>query len=304
MTSSVQDATTPRLRELNSYVQLLEAPPSQTPDPFHPSVILLFGWLQARLPYLQKYIDSLRKCFPTSTIVVIRAYTSWYFTPDRWLEKGISPVVDIIRREMSGTVKFRGVLVHVLSNGGALQLISVHNALAKVSSTGMQDASHRRPPTALVLDSCPASHELESAIQSWAPSHPILHYLSIPPISIVYTAFSILNGLSGHPPLFQGLRSFLNTPNLLPSITEPDHPGATPRVYIYSDVDLVTTANDIETHCANAVSQGFDVTLEQFSGSQHVAHAKSDPDRYWRVVRTVWKKALRSSGNGQVLSSL
>lgn len=88
------------------------------------------------MSYVKKYVDALQTLFPTSTIVLVRAYTVWYFTPNRWLvghpslvsgnpcsaidyqEEGVAPVVDIIRREMSSGAKFRGVLVHVLSNGG------------------------------------------------------------------------------------------------------------------------------------------------------------------------------------------
>ncbi|KZT68535.1 hypothetical protein DAEQUDRAFT_766160 [Daedalea quercina L-15889] len=204
---------------------------------------------------------------------------------------------------MSSGVKFRGVLVHVLSNGGALQLISVRDALAR-SDLRARDNSRQGPPTALVLDSSPAQHELSSAIESWAPSHPILHYLAIPPIATVYAGFYIVNSLAGHPPIFKALRDFLNSPNLLPSITDPHDAKATPRVYLYSDGDFVTTSNDVETHYASAVSKGFDATLERFVGSQHVTHMRADPERYWRAVTSVWTKALQRSGSRPVLSSL
>ena len=41
--------------------------------------------VSAGLPYVRKYVDGLQTLFPTSTIVLVRAYTVWYFTPNRWL---------------------------------------------------------------------------------------------------------------------------------------------------------------------------------------------------------------------------
>ena len=169
-----------------------------------------------------------------------------------------------------------------------------------MSDGGLRDA----PPTALVLDSCPAAHELSSAIQSWAPTNRILHLLAIPPITMIYAGFYAANTLAGHRPIFEDMRDTLNQPNLLPSITRVDDCKATPRVYIYSDRDPVTVAADVESHHAEAISAGFDATLERFSGSPHVAHMRSDPERYWGAVSAVWRKALRRSGRGPVQSSL
>lgn len=174
--------------------------------------------------------------------------------------------------------------------------------LERVPSGGLNQ-SHS-PPAALVLDSCPAAHELSSAIQSWAPNNPVLHHLAIPPIAIMYAGFYIANSLAGHRPIFEDMRVMLNQHNLLPSVTSAEDRGATPRVYVYSESDRVTAAGDVESHHAEAVLAGFDATLECFSESPHVAHMRSDPERYWRAVSTVWRKALRRSGYGPVQSSL
>lgn len=193
-------------------------------------------------------------------------------------------------------------VTHARGAGGALQLSSVRKVLERVPGHGQHQTLSA--PTALVLDSCPAAHELSSAIQSWAPNNPILHRLAIPPIATIYAAFYVANSLAGHRPIFEDMRKTLNHPNLLPSVTSADDRSATPRVYIYSDGDRVTAAGDVESHHAEAVTAGFDATLERFGGSPHVAHMRSDPERYWQAVSAVWRKALRRSSGHAVQSSL
>ncbi|KAH9834518.1 uncharacterized protein C8Q71DRAFT_859508 [Rhodofomes roseus] len=297
-------STSPPLRKLNSHVSLLDSSRVQSPNPLHPSVILLFGWLEAEPAYLQKYVDRLHANFPTSTIVLIKADTSWYFSSESSLEKEVLPAVHTIRRELSDADRTRGVLVHVLSNGGALQLVTLRKALAKSGATEHPASRRSRLPIALVLDSTPASSELASAIQSWAPANTLMRWLAIPPITMLYTGFYIANALAGHPPVFRAIRDELKSADLLPTVTNRGEPEAIPRAYFTSNKDVITPMKDVETHYAEVVALGFDATIERFVGSAHVSHARLDPDRYWRAVNNVWKRALQKSGHGRVLASL
>ncbi|KAH9834519.1 uncharacterized protein C8Q71DRAFT_859509 [Rhodofomes roseus] len=294
--SSASASTRSKLAKLNQCVSVLEPPPSVTSDPLHPSVVLLFGWLEAAPSYLQKYVDRLHDQFPTSTIVLVRAYTSWYFTSYPRLEKELSPAVDVVKRESNNGKKFRGVLIHVLSNGGSLQLLVFRQALMKSSGAGDRGAAYSPTPVALILDSTPALRELASAIQSWAPRNPVLRYLAIPGISALYGGFYLANALVGNPPLFPTMRDQLNTLNLLPSITNPNDPKATPRLYIYSNTDRVTPASEVEAHYEAAVAAGLNAKLERFTKSAHVSHSRADPERYWGAVTALWKEALQTCG--------
>jgi hypothetical protein len=88
--------------------------------------------VDARPAHLQKYAAGLRSCFPAATIIVVKASSDFYFTAQektvccfsfptdfRGLtirqEALLSPIIDILRREMQSSIN--GVLVHVLSNG-------------------------------------------------------------------------------------------------------------------------------------------------------------------------------------------
>ena len=58
------------------------------------------------------------------------------------------------------------------------------------------------------------------------------------------------------------------------------------RVYIFSEADKLCPSSAVEAHAADAKTQGFDVQLERFEGSEgHIAHMRTDADRYWRIVQ-------------------
>ncbi|KZT02020.1 uncharacterized protein LAESUDRAFT_730733 [Laetiporus sulphureus 93-53] len=282
--------------KLNSHVSLLRPLQTEHVDPTHPSLILLFGWTDAQLPHLQKYVDPLMSMFPAATLVLIQATTSWYFTSEKRLEATLAPVVDILKGEVAKGSHFGGILVHVFSNGGSLQLVTLRKALARTPTAIGHDAQNIHSTTALVLDSTPAEKGLSSAIKSWGPPNPILHIMAIPPIALLYAAFNAVNTfICGNPPVFEEMRTTLNSVDLLPSITNPTDPKATPRLYICSDADKVTPQEEVLTHYEEALTKGFDVTVEKFAGSPHVAHARSDPERYWNAIRRLWAKAVTSS---------
>lgn len=50
---------------------------------------------------------------------------------------------------------------------------------------------------------------------------------------------------------------------------------------------------DVEAHADHAESQGYVVyRRDRFFDSQHVAHARSDPERYWCMVREAWENRV------------
>ena len=58
------------------------------------------------------------------------------------------------------------------------------------------------------------------------------------------------------------------------------------RCYIYSKEDKLVQYGDVETHGEDGKRRGWKVSLEMFRGSQHVAHAMKDNERYWALVRS------------------
>jgi len=241
-------------------------------------------------------MDSLRALFPLASIILVKAFTSFYWTGQGARESMLAPVCDLILKETRGGNTFRGLLLHILSNGGGFQFMTLHKIFSKESNTNHSEFP-RNTPVALILDSTPGDHGLQSAIASSTPRNPILHLLSIPPITLVYILVYVMNFLSGNSPFYKDLRSTLMYPDLLPSLTSAVEPKTIPRLYVYSESDKMSIAKDVKKHADEAVRQGFNVTVENFGKSGHVAHARTNPERYWSVISQIWERATKLSGS-------
>jgi hypothetical protein len=170
--------------------------------------------------------------------------------------------------------------------GGVFQLVTLQKAIARSSSL----LSQSRVPCALVLDSCPGDHGLQSAIASMAPGNPLLRIFVIPVIAVAYGLFFLLNVLRGRPQVFPEARRALLQPQILPFADT-----SVPRAYIYSMQDRMVNAKDVESHIAAARENSITVTTAPFLKSAHVTHARTDPDRYWQTVRGTWDAAVGTS---------
>lgn len=71
--------------------------------------------------------------------------------------------------------------------------------------------------------------------------------------------------------------------------------------YLYSPVDELIPPEDVERHAAEARSRAGirDVRLERFEKSPHVAHARTDPERYWGAIRRIWEESAEERRNGR-----
>ena len=80
------------------------------------------------------------------------------------------------------------------------------------------------------------------------------------------------------------ISAYLNSPTSLPPV---------PRLYLYSPIDELIPPEDVERHAAQAKVQAgvTDIRMEKFENSPHVAHARTDPERYWSAVKRVWEEA-------------
>ncbi|EIM84218.1 uncharacterized protein STEHIDRAFT_61492, partial [Stereum hirsutum FP-91666 SS1] len=244
------------------------------------SIVLLFGWLDASPSHLQKYVEAHRENFPTSTIVLVKASTSFYWTSQSKRESLLMPIVDVIKSAMSGGPR------------GGFQFMTLRKLLSKLEASRTGASSSIKAPTAMILDSVPGDKGLRSAIASSTPSNPLFRVLSIPPVVILYALFYVMNACGGNPAFYPDLRASLNSPVLLPSVTITADSKDIPRLYVYSHKDKMSLASDIARHVADAESKGFDVSVEIYGKTAHVSHARSDPDRYWGAIRDIWSKAL------------
>ncbi|KAJ7500233.1 hypothetical protein B0H11DRAFT_2275937 [Mycena galericulata] len=264
-----------------------------------PSLVLLFGYMDARSAHLQKYADNLHTQFPTATIVVIKSFSDFFWSSNNHLESVLMPVVDVLKSQ-AATKDSSGILVHVLSNGGGFNYMTFHKLLEKLAIPGPLMAEGT--PNALILDSTPGDDGLASSIAFAAPSNPILRLIAVPPIVLLYGIFYAINTVRGNTPIFDQLRATLLSPDVLPSVIESQ--GAvktTPRMYIYSKADKVAEPAKIKAHLEEAQRRGFDARVEVYETTAHVGHAHKDPERYWASVRELWRMVARPK---RLLSSL
>jgi hypothetical protein len=62
------------------------------------------------------------------------------------------------------------------------------------------------------------------------------------------------------------------------------------RCYVFSKEDKIVKWEDVVEHADEAESIGWSVGEEEgFERSGHVGHLVQDSDRYWRIVRKLWK---------------
>ncbi len=112
-------------------------------------------------------------------------------------------------------------------------------------------------------------------------------YIRQPVVALLYITFGLwwltIFGLRMESPfemLWQGLNN-----------REQVH--ETKRGYIYSENDEMVPWQDIQDHAAEASKIRFNVKLEKFGGSGHVAHARvGNGERYWRTVEQLWDDSV------------
>ncbi|KAJ7284425.1 hypothetical protein C8J57DRAFT_1288425 [Mycena rebaudengoi] len=280
------------LTEINVHVFLgrPQETPANTGNAYGPSLILLFGYMDARAAHLQKYVDNLHAQFPAATIVLIKSFSNFFWCSNKYLETVLMPVVEILKNGAAATQNSLGILVHILSNGGGFNYMTFHRLLEKLATPGI--LLDKGTPSALILDSTPGDNGLASAISFVAPSNPLLRLFAVPPVALLYGIFYAINTINGNTPMFDQLRSTLLSPNILPTVLDSQSKvSTTPRIYIYSKIDKIAEPAKIRAHLEESQRMGFDVGVEMYDNTAHVGHAHKDPERYWSAVRGVWEKA-------------
>ncbi|EGY17568.1 uncharacterized protein VDAG_01250 [Verticillium dahliae VdLs.17] len=160
--------------------------------------------------------------------------------------------------------------LHVFSNGGAATL---HRLLALLGPAAL-------PPHVAVFDSCPAPFRFRRTHGALATGLP---WPLAPVLYLLLAIYSLL-----HVPL----RRSSSLDRAAAALNE-ERVTATElrRTYVYSADDKMVGWKDVEAHADEAAAGGLDVRRERFVGSGHVAHARIDSARYWKVVTETFKKA-------------
>ncbi|KAF9266431.1 hypothetical protein L218DRAFT_985576 [Marasmius fiardii PR-910] len=307
-----------------------------------PNVILIFGWMAAKLGHLQKYTKAYEELYPEATQVVVRNEPGFFFSREATRQKNLRPVAETLEAlgctpstssnkkdskyengevngvdsaPPTGTPRPR-ILIHSFSNGksqplvarvqvlnflsfpigGASQLYTLSNLLR---ARGITHSSYQpsiwRPISAMIIDSSPANGTIQTGLRAFT-MHIKSPFLRVSIRMILTVFFSIrmffdrILGIARPP--FEHVKSALNSPHLLPWMDL-----NTPRVYLYSRRDELVPWKEVEEHVKKAKARGLNVEEEVFETAPHVALARTEPERYWEVVKRTWGRAVEVTGN-------
>ncbi|KAF2966277.1 hypothetical protein GQX73_g7299 [Xylaria multiplex] len=274
------------MTKLSPYVSTYE--PSETRlmsvSPSSPKLIILAAWMDARDVHITKYTTHYQSIYPNATILLLK-----FVMKEAMLapvaSNAVQPAVWYLRSminsgELSPTSAHPEILVHVFSNGGSTSMQNMYVNYGRLF--GQPFPSH-----CIVFDSCPGLHAFSSSYNALIAGFPrgLLRFIVAPFIILMILASWLwhipFGFIAGEDFLTKNAR-VLNDPKLVKQ---------TNRTYIYGKADTMVDWRHIEKHARQAQSKGFIVRKELFENSPHVAHMRTDSQRYWLIVEETWKKA-------------
>ncbi|KAL2680395.1 hypothetical protein Neosp_007993 [[Neocosmospora] mangrovei] len=279
-----------------SEIQRVQLSPSvflYNPDPKAdtkpgPKLIIFASWAFAQDTHISKYVAKHQELFPGSTILVVKCFLRhMFFHPEARRE--LIPAVEVIRNELGTETtpdgnKEPSLLIHAFSNTGLSTIYNLKDVYAATASPDDKDQG-QLPLHATVLDSTPGRYEYQfivSAVMFGVPrgrslqrlvSLPLAHLLS----SVMWIWMRILGGRDWVP--IWGDRA-----------NDRSRTVETCRSYAYSRTDPLVPHLVVEAHAKDARDKGYSILHQvDFGDSAHVSHARTDPERYWKIVKETWE---------------
>ncbi|KAJ7057328.1 hypothetical protein C8F01DRAFT_1256578 [Mycena amicta] len=167
-------------------------------DPNPPPLIMIFGWLNARLTHVLHYSRMHAKIYPTAPQVIIECdITAVAIGTYSGNITRMHPVVKQLDKLGLFTDHPRRILIHTLSNGGIIQLHWLKLAINQFHDS-TQELTTRRPirPTLLILDSSPSVGDYTEFVKSFRRA------------KLVYLANRVLAGIHLRPQLRKFILDF------------------------------------------------------------------------------------------------
>lgn len=241
-------------------------------DPRHPKLILIFGWLGARLRHIQKYANGYHKLYPSSPIIIVRSFHP-DMTPFSKFGREFTALTILLQLHNVDLMKEgNGTLIQAMSNGGCWSLSALmnklhHNAIIR--------------PRTIIFDSCPGRARYRIFLQAFIHAGDLGLFGKIiytPMVTFFYFFYKFLCRIRGQDPFGERRRTM--TFNVISEY----------RIYIYSQKDKLIHWEHILEHASTvaAYHKGQEVVqIEEFQG-EHVQHLREDEARYWRVVQKAW----------------
>ncbi|KAJ3551221.1 hypothetical protein NM688_g4834 [Phlebia brevispora] len=258
-----------------------------------PKMIIVFGWMSAKAAHLQKYLDYYKALFPNSTIVVARSWPSAWWSSTKAREKYLEPMLRVLTEQGLFSDSSPSVLIHVFSNGGSF-LASELSRMVRSRSLGIPPKGI--PTSCIIFDSCPGTGDIWVSVGAFTAGmrSRIARFLLGTFFILALLVLIAVRTLLRRPHLIHDMRARINDPSVFSWTSK-----ATPRLYLYSDADVMVPAKFVEEHIAEAKQKGLNVHTELFHGSAHVSHARQEPERYWGAVKSLWFGAVKLSQKGE-----
>jgi len=237
-----------------------------------PDIVLLLSWAGDNRAHIAKYIPGYLAIYPNSRIILITsAFTDFLFGDRASQRNQLKLVIDVLAVEHKSTV-----LVHLFSNGGS-------HTLWRLAKMYKEMQGCLLPLNAIILDSAPGKMSFKRTATVLSLDLPRAHYLRLPGLCLIYMFISFLWAM-GSLSIIDDVWHGLNSPDLVNA--------SAVRCYIYSKRDVMVWWRDVEDHADEAEARGCTVKSELFRG-EHVAHMRSEGERYWEVVESLWDMAFR-----------
>lgn len=226
---------------------------------------------------LAKYVVEYRGLVPSARIIFVRSSSSDFIWRLRAQTRRarVTPAVEAMRGLVTPE---NPVFVHLFSNGGMSSTTHLLQAWKNATGTPL-------PISAMILDSAPGSPSLRAGLKAFSFALPqmwILRLLGKGFIFAFLILFKLIHSFSMFPDPISLARELINDTSL---VRAANSDGTLSRCYIYSDTDDLVDWRDVESHAVNAEAEGWVVRREVFKNSPHVGHMRTEPDRYWGIVR-------------------
>jgi hypothetical protein len=242
-------------------------------------LVLLFGWSDSQMRHLEKYTS----IYHTLGLdVYVMTSPSVYFLSSGRLrkdlrrndEEAVKHLLEAGAIQSSAAPKEnrnRKVIVHVFSNGGLLAFRGFFRLLAEKQPPLRLNLSH------FIFDSVPGATARTGgiALTMWIKNR-IVRTI----VSSVVTAWFFLSGSVRY---LLGFNSLSTIDDLKQFTLEPQQLAAS-RLYMYSKVDDLVPAEQIQAHALAAQKKGCDVYEHVFEDSAHVQHFRKFPELYRTAV--------------------
>ena len=310
--------------KLSDSVYVYRRATPRSPSSTAPNLVIICAWMGARPAHIGKYLAPYRAGHvfgdesqdPAILLLFCHKSTAASAAKAAVVAQTAVPVIrEVLGDDLGPASTPAGVpLVHVFSNGGCLVLSQLYNALAlsskQASIKDKKDNKDCLPPHVTVFDSAPGNFWYAGAVAAFSTGlerqPPIRRLLALP---LIYATVTVMYArIHGY---LLALRIGAWLAKLVPARPTRDEayrPALDPwrphndssayggnrrelrRAYIYSRDDKMILAADTEIHADEARAEGFTVAqMAEFKGSAHVAHLRSDPVRYWQVVRDTFQ---------------